>query len=40
MEDKKIKDLGDSANLVENHPHLWTKLEEELRQSIQKPLNT
>jgi hypothetical protein len=40
MEDKKIKDLGDIARLVENHPHLWTKLDEELQQSIQKPLNT
>jgi len=37
---KKIKDLGDIARLVENHPHLWTKLEEELQQIIQKPLNT
>ena len=34
---KKIKDLADIARLIENHPHLWDMLEEELQQIIQKP---
>ena len=34
---KRIKDLADIARLVENHPHLWERLPEELRGQIQKP---
>lgn len=34
---KKIKDLGDIARLVENHPHLWNLLPAELQRLIQKP---
>ena len=34
---KKIKDLGDIARLVENHPHLWDMLGGELQKMIQKP---
>ena len=34
---KKLKDLGDIARLVENHPHLWNTLDAELKQQIQKP---
>jgi hypothetical protein len=36
---KKIKDLGDIARLVESHPQLWDKLDDELQQVIQKPSN-
>jgi hypothetical protein len=36
---KKIKDLGDIARLVESHPSLWNKLDDELRQVINKPSN-
>lgn len=34
---KKFKDLGDIARLVESHPHLWDKLDAELKQLIEKP---
>lgn len=34
---KRIKDLGDIARLVESHPHLWTKLSQELQQRIERP---
>lgn len=34
---KRIKDLGDIARLVENHPHLWQTLPPELRDLIQRP---
>jgi len=34
---KKIKDLGDIARLVKSHPSLWDKLDDELRQVINKP---
>lgn len=34
---KRLKDLADIARLVENHPHLWERLPEELRGQIQKP---
>ena len=34
---KKIKDLADIARLVENHPHLWDSLGEELQRQIRKP---
>jgi hypothetical protein len=34
---KKLKDLSDIARLVENHPHLWGMLDEELKKLIQKP---
>jgi hypothetical protein len=34
---KKIKDLGDIARLVESHPHLWQRLDDDLRQRIEKP---
>lgn len=34
---KRIKDLGDIARLVENHPHLWAMLDDELLSMIEKP---
>jgi Nucleotidyl transferase AbiEii toxin, Type IV TA system len=34
---KKIKDLGDIARLVENHPHLWNLLGKELQEIINRP---
>jgi hypothetical protein len=34
---KKIKDLGDIARLVENHPDLWSLLGQELQGMINKP---
>lgn len=34
---KKLKDLGDIARLVESHPMLWLKLDNDLQQLIQKP---
>ncbi len=33
---KKLKDLGDIARLVENHPHLWELLDPDLKGIIQK----
>jgi len=36
---KKLKDLGDIARLVENHPHLWKILPEDLREVIDEPEN-
>jgi hypothetical protein len=33
---KRLKDLGDIARLVENHPHLWDLLDQDLREIIQK----
>lgn len=35
---KKLKDLGDIARLVENHPHLWKLLNSDLKKIIQKNL--
>ncbi|MBN1127861.1 MAG: nucleotidyl transferase AbiEii/AbiGii toxin family protein [Chitinispirillaceae bacterium] len=35
---KKIKDLGDIARLVENHPGIWKKLDDDLKSIIQKPV--
>ena len=34
---KKLKDLGDIARLVESHPHLWNRLDPDLKKTIQKP---
>jgi len=34
---KKLKDLGDIARLVESHPHLWDRLDPDLKKTIQKP---
>ena len=31
---KKLKDLGDIARLVENHPHLWNLLDTDLKEII------
>lgn len=33
---KRLKDLGDIARLVENHPRLWDLLEADLKEIIQK----
>jgi len=33
---KKLKDLGDIARLVENHPHLWELLNPDLKEIIKK----
>ncbi|MFH1672164.1 MAG: nucleotidyl transferase AbiEii/AbiGii toxin family protein [Pseudomonadota bacterium] len=33
---KKLKDLGDIARLVENHPHLWELLDADLKEIIHK----
>jgi hypothetical protein len=33
---KKLKDLGDIARLVENHPRLWELLDTDLKEIIQK----
>jgi hypothetical protein len=33
---KKLKDLSDIARLIENHPHLWSLLDAELRAKIKK----
>jgi hypothetical protein len=33
---KRLKDLGDIARLVENHPHLWDVLDPDLQEIIQK----
>jgi len=33
---KKLKDLGDIARLVENHPHLWELLSPDLKEIIKK----
>jgi hypothetical protein len=33
---KKLKDLGDIARLVENHPRLWELLDADLKEIIQK----
>lgn len=33
---KKLKDLGDIARLVENHPQLWNLLNSDLKEIIQK----
>jgi hypothetical protein len=33
---KKLKDLGDIARLVENHPRLWELLGPDLKEIIQK----
>jgi hypothetical protein len=34
---KRLKDLGDIARLVESHPHLWEKLDPDLRELVEKP---
>jgi hypothetical protein len=34
---KRIKDLGDIARLVENHPRLWELLTDELKAQIDSP---
>jgi len=33
---KKLKDLGDIARLVENHPRLWELLDTDLKEIIQE----
>jgi hypothetical protein len=33
---KRLKDLGDIARLVENHPHLWKLLDPDLKEIIHK----
>jgi hypothetical protein len=33
---KKLKDLSDIARLVENHPHLWSLLDTDLKEIIKK----
>jgi hypothetical protein len=33
---KKLKDLGDIARLVENHPRLWELLDTDLQEIIQE----
>lgn len=33
---KKLKDLGDIARLVENHPHVWDLLDTDLKEVIKK----
>ena len=33
---KRLKDLGDIARLVENHPHLWELLNPDLKEIIKK----
>lgn len=35
---KQLKDLGDIARLVENHPSLWDELDPGLRQVIDRPV--
>lgn len=35
---KRIKDLADIARLIEANPRLWTRLSEELRREIPRPL--
>jgi translation elongation factor EF-Tu-like GTPase len=34
---KRLKDLGDIAQLVEAHPDLWNSLTDELKQQIDRP---
>lgn len=34
---KRIKDLADIARLVEAHPQLWDRLNDELKKQIQRP---
>lgn len=34
---KKLKDLGDIARLIENHPQLWELLDADLKEIIHKP---
>lgn len=34
IQSKKLKDLGDIARLVENHPHLWNLLDTDLKEII------
>ena len=36
---ERLKDLGDIARLVENHPQLWEMLGEELQRIIERPRN-
>lgn len=33
---KRLKDLGDIARLIENHPHLWELLDADLKEIIKK----
>jgi len=33
---KRLKDLGDIARLIENHPHLWDLLDADLKEIIKK----
>jgi hypothetical protein len=33
---KKLKDLGDIARLIENHPHLWDLIDADLKEIIKK----
>lgn len=33
---KRLKDLGDIARLIENHPHLWDLLDSDLKEIIKK----
>ncbi len=34
---KRLKDLADIARLVESHPELWERLNDELRSQIERP---
>ena len=34
---KRIKDLADIVRLVEEHPHLWDSLPDDLKQQVQRP---
>jgi hypothetical protein len=34
---KKLKDLGDIARLVESHPQLWERLDDDLKDIIKQP---
>ncbi len=37
MQSKRIKDLADIARLVESHPSLWDRLNDQLKSEIEQP---